>query len=100
MTSLVGLVQLIGRATGVPARAVHVPLEAARRLKPPLLHWHEGETGTALLSIDKALATIDWHPRFGIEAGYRDSYKWYAREGRALYPQDFAREDALLAEFG
>ena len=36
--------------------------------------------------------------RFGIEAGYRDSYQWYRNEGRALYEFDFSRDDALLAE--
>ena len=68
--------------------------------RPPLLHWGEGVAGTAILSIDKALRDIDWTPQFGIEAGYRDSYEWYVREGRALYEFDFSRDEALLAKIG
>ncbi len=73
-------------------------MEIARKQRPPLLHWGEALTGTALLSIDKALRDIDWAPRFGIEDGFRDSYAWYEREGRARYSFDFAADDALLAQ--
>ena len=52
------------------------------------------------MSIDKALRDIDWTPRFGIEAGFRDSYAWYDKEGRGRYAYDFAAEDALLATLG
>ena len=56
--------------------------------------------GTAVLSIEKALRDIDWTPQFGIEAGYRDSYEWFRREGRERYEFDFSRDDALLAQLG
>jgi len=72
----------------------------ARRQHPPLLHWGEGTNGTAILSIEKALADIDWRPQFSIEDGYRDSYEWYLREGRARYEFDYSQDDALLAELG
>ena len=100
ITSIVGVVHLIARAMGVQPRIVHVPMEIARAQRPPLLHWGEAMAGTAVLSIDKALRDIDWTPQFGIEAGYRDSYEWYVREGRALYEFDFSRDEALLAKIG
>jgi nucleoside-diphosphate-sugar epimerase len=62
------------------------------------VHWGEAVTGSAMLSIDKALDHIDWVPRFGIEDGYRDSYAWYDREGRGRYEFDFSRDEALLAQ--
>ena len=100
IASLVGVVQLIGRAMGAKPRVVHVPLEIAREQRPPLVHWGEALTGSAILSIDKALRDLDWAPRFGIEAGYRDAYAWWQREGRGLYTFDYAAEDALLARLG
>lgn len=101
VTSIVGVVHLIASAMGLPKpRIVEVPMEIARRQQPPLLHWGEALTGSAMLSIDKALRDIDWVPRFGIEDGYRDAYQWYDREGRGLYEFDFSRDDALLAELG
>jgi nucleoside-diphosphate-sugar epimerase len=83
---------------GVQPRIVEVPMELARSARPPLVHWGEALTGTALLSIDQALRDIDWTPRFGIEDGFRDSYTWYVREGRGRYTFDFAADDALLAQ--
>lgn len=100
VTTIVGVVHLIAQAMGAKARIVEVPMEIARAQRPPLLHWGEGLMGTAILSIDKALRDIDWRPRFGIEAGYRDSYEWYVREGRGRYTFDFSAEDALLAQLG
>jgi nucleoside-diphosphate-sugar epimerase len=101
ITSIVGVVHLIARAMGAaPPRIVNVPMDRARRQHPPLLHWGEALTGSAMLSIDKALRDIDWQPRFGIEDGYRDAYAWYDREGRGQYQFDFSRDDALLAELG
>jgi len=99
-TSIVGVVHLIAKAMGVQARVAEVPMEIARAQRPPLLHWGEAITGTALLSIGKALEHTDWTPRFGIEDGYRDSYAWYDKEGRAKYEFDFAADDALLARLG
>jgi nucleoside-diphosphate-sugar epimerase len=100
ITTIVGVVHLVAQAMGLKARVVEVPIDIARRQHPPLLHWGEGVAGTAVLSIDKALRDIDWTPRFGIEAGYRDSYEWFQREGRDRYPFDFSADDALLAELG
>lgn len=100
VTSIAGVVHLIGRAMDVKPRIVEVPMALARAQKPPLLHWGEGIMGSAILSIDKALADIDWQPRYGIEDGFRDSYQWYDREGRNRYEIDFSRDEALLAELG
>jgi nucleoside-diphosphate-sugar epimerase len=98
--SLVGVVQLIGRAMGVVPRIVNVPLAIARAHRPPLVHWGEAITGSAILSIDKALRDLDWAPRFGIEEGYRDAYAWWQREGRGAYAFDYSAEDALLTRLG
>jgi nucleoside-diphosphate-sugar epimerase len=98
MTSILGVVHLVGKAMGVEPRVVHVPMAIARSHRPPLLHWGEAITGPALLSIEKGLRDVDWTPHFGIEDGYRDSYAWWQREGRARYRFDFAAEDALLAQ--
>lgn len=98
VTSVVGVVHLIARAMGVQPHVVEVPMDLARKQRPPLVHWGEALTGTALLSIDQALRDIDWAPRFGLEEGFRDSYAWYDREGRGQYTFDFAADDALLAQ--
>lgn len=98
VTTIVGVVHLVARAMGKTAEIVHVPMEIARRQRPPLLHWGEGLAGSAILSIDKALRDIDWTPQFGIEDGYRDSYEWFLREGRGRYTFDFSADDALLAQ--
>ncbi|HEY2750232.1 NAD-dependent epimerase/dehydratase family protein [Phenylobacterium sp.] len=100
VTTIVGVVHLIARAMGATAEVVSVPMEIARSQHPPLLHWGEALAGTAILSIDKALREIEWSPQFGIEDGYRDSYAWYAREGRSRYEHDFSRDDVLLAAIG
>jgi nucleoside-diphosphate-sugar epimerase len=100
VTTIVGVIHLVARAMGMTANIVEVPMAVARRQNPPLLHRGEGTSGTAILSIEKALADIDWRPQFGIEDGYRDSYEWFVREGRGRYEFDFSLDDALLAQLG
>jgi nucleoside-diphosphate-sugar epimerase len=100
VTTIVGVIHLVARAMGMTANIVEVPMEIARRQSPPLLHWGEGTGGTAILSIEKALADIDWVPDFGIEDGFRDSYDWYVREGRGRYAFDFSRDETLIAQLG
>ncbi len=99
ITSVVGVVHLIARALGTKADIVNVPLDVARR-HPPVMHWGEALVGSAFMSIDAALRDIDWAPRFGIEDGYRDAWRWYDAEGRGLYTYDYSSEDAILAELG
>ena len=60
----------------------------------PLVHWGEAIVGGAIISIDKALSDLEWTPAFGLEAGYTDSYEWFAREGRDLFEYDFSADDA------
>ncbi len=96
--SISACVQLMARAVGVEPKIVHVPLEIARRVQPPLVHWGEAIMGSVVFSIDKALGDLDWTPRFGLEEGYRDSYEWFKREGRACYEFDYRRDDAVLAQ--
>jgi nucleoside-diphosphate-sugar epimerase len=100
VTSVTGCITLMARAVGVAADVVHVPMELARRARPPLLHWGEALVGGAMFSIDAMRADLGWEPSFGLEAAYRSSYEWFDREGRDLYDFDFTADDALLARLG
>jgi nucleoside-diphosphate-sugar epimerase len=97
ITSVLGTVQLMARVVGVEANVVHVPMAVARKLSPPLVHWGEALVGGAVLDIRKALGQLDWVPQYGLEAGYRDSYRWFADGGRDRYQFDFRADDELLA---
>jgi nucleoside-diphosphate-sugar epimerase len=102
--SLVNLVRIMARVAGVEPRIVHVPLEAARHLRPPLVHWGEAVMGGAVFSIERALTELDWRPAFGLESGYRDSWEWYRTEGRARYGPELdellAHDDTVLSRLG
>ncbi|CAB4701747.1 MAG: NAD-dependent epimerase/dehydratase family protein [Actinobacteria bacterium] len=95
--SVLGVLEMIGRATGAKPDLVHVPLEVARRRNPPIVHWGEAIMGSTVYSIDKALSDLAWTPKFGIESGYADSYRWYANGGRELYEYDFSADDEVLS---
>jgi UDP-glucose 4-epimerase len=95
-TTILGAVELIGRAAGVAPAVVHVPMEIARRRNPPLVHWGEALVGSQVFSVDKALRDLDWRPQFTIESGYRDSYEWHAAGGRDQYAYDFSKDDEVL----
>jgi len=98
ITSVRGCIELMARAVGVKPDVVEVPLEIARGARPPLVHWGEGIVGGAIVSIDKALADLDWSPSFGLEDGYADSYAWFDKEGRDRFEYDFTADDAVLAQ--
>jgi nucleoside-diphosphate-sugar epimerase len=98
ITSITGCITLMARAMGVQPDIVHVPIEIARRARPPLLHWGEALVGGAMFSIDAALRDLDWSPSFGLEAAYADSWSWFDREGRDRYEYDFSADDAVLAQ--
>jgi nucleoside-diphosphate-sugar epimerase len=98
--SVLGCVRMMAAAAGTEAEIIHVPVETARQLRAPLMHWHEGVNGGSVYSIDKALRELDWTPRFGLEAGYQDSYDWWASEGRDRYEYDFSLDDEVLAMLG
>ncbi|MCW2666763.1 MAG: hypothetical protein JWN57_1725 [Frankiales bacterium] len=100
VTSVIGAVLLMARAVGVPADVVHVPMEIARSVHPPLVHWGEALVGGTSFSISKALAELDWVPRYGVEDGFRDSYAWFAAGGRDQYTFDWTADDAVLAQLG
>lgn len=97
-TSIVGCMKLMARVVGVEPDIINVPLDIARRARPPLVHWGEAIVGGATFSIDKALAHLDWEPQLGLEAAYRDSYSWFASEGRDLFDYDFASDDVVLGQ--
>ncbi len=89
LTSVLGCVRLMAKVMGVEAEVEHVPMDEARRARPPLVHWGEALVGSAVFSIDKALRELDWAPSFGLEAAYRDSWEWFDREGRDRFEYDF-----------
>jgi nucleoside-diphosphate-sugar epimerase len=99
-TSILGSVRLMAKAVGVEPEVVHVPLDVARGMHPPLVHWGEALVGGAVFAIDKALRDLDWTPQFGLESGYQDSYDWFRSGGRERYTFDFSRDDELLARLG
>ena len=92
--SILNAVRVMAKAVGVEPNIVHVPLDIARRFH--LVHWGEAIMGGATFSIDKAMAELDWTPRFGLEDGYRDSYDWFVNGGRDRYEYDFSQDDAVL----
>jgi nucleoside-diphosphate-sugar epimerase len=97
VTSVLGCVRLMARAVGVEPEIVHVPLEVARTVRPPLVHWGEALVGGAMFSVDALRDDVGWVPRFGLEAAYRSSYDWFAEEGRDRYEFDFSGDDAVLS---
>ena len=100
VTSIVGAIEMMARVVGVRPEIVNVPMDVARRWSPPIVHWGEALVGGTIFSADKALADLDWTPRFGIESGYADSYAWFVAGGRDRYEYDFSAEDQLLAQLG
>jgi hypothetical protein len=75
-----------------------VPMDVARAQPTPLVHWGEALVGGMIFSIDKALADLDWSPRYGLEDGFRQSYEWFASGGRDRYEFDFRADDTALAQ--
>ncbi len=100
ITSVLGQMRMMAAAAGVEPNIVHVPVDIARSLRAPLIHWGEALNGGAMYSIDKARRDLDWEPRWGLEAGYRDSYRWWAGGGRERYEYDFSLDDEVLARLG
>lgn len=98
ITSVEGSIRLMAKAVGVEPEIVHVPMEIARRARPPLLHWGEALVGGAMFSIEAALRDLDWSPQFGLLDGYADAYKWFATGGRELFEYDFTNDDALVSQ--
>lgn len=99
-TSVLGCIRLMAEAAGVEPNIVHVPLDVARRLNPPLIHWGEGVLGGTVYSIDKALADLEWAPSYTLAEAYADSYAWFDKEGRDKFEYDalFARDEELLRQ--
>lgn len=97
VTSVHGCMRLMAQVAGVEPNIVHVPLELARRQRPPLLHWGEALTGGAIFANDKAKADLGWQPQMGLEAAYRDSFEWWRDDGRDRFEHDFSGDDDLLA---
>src|SRR3546814_11443613 len=87
----------MAKAVGVESDIVHVPMELARRARPPLLHWGEAIAGGATFSIDKDLRDTDWKPSYNLEAAYPSSYDWFDSDGRYKFECDFGGDARALA---
>ena len=98
VTSVLGCIALMARVVGVKPEIVHVPMEIARRARPPLLHWGESLLGGTIYSTDKARRDLDWEPSFGLEDAYRQSYEWFRDGGRDRYEFDFSSDDEILSQ--
>lgn len=96
-TSILGAVRMMADAVGVEPEIVTVPLDLARRQRPPIVHWGEGLVGGAVFSVERGMADLGWRPRFTIAEGYRDSYEWFAAGGRDRYEYDFSGDESILA---
>ena len=97
-SSVFGCIRLMADAVGVEPNIVYVPMDVAKRLPHPLLHWGEATMGGVMYSIEKALTDLDWRPQFGLADGYKDAYEWFAHEGRDRYEYDFSYDDEVLAQ--
>ena len=92
------LVRAAAQAMGREPNIVHVPNTTpaqARRfffyLINPML----------IFNIERAKRELAWAPRFDIEAGMADSYRWYRESGYAgTFEPDFSAEDEVLAGLG
>jgi len=90
------LVRAAAAAAGREAEIVHVPVrnnEEARRF------FFFQPRPTQIYSIERARRELGWQPAFDIDAGLRDSYRWYRETGYAQrHTFDFSEEDKVLAE--
>lgn len=96
-TSILGAVHLMARAVGVRPEIVHVPQELAATWPHPLVHWGESRVGGMVVSVESAVRDLGWRPRFDLEDGYRDSYRWFRDGGRDQYTYEaLDHDDELL----
>ena len=96
ITSIRGAVQMMARAVGVEPDVVNVPLDIARTLRPPLVHWGEAPRRRDGV-LDRQGAD---RPRLAsrstaLEDGYRHSYEWFVAGGRDRYEFDFSADHAV-----
>lgn len=99
-TSVVAYMRLLGKVVGVEPKLVTVPRDIAKTIRPPIIHWAEWYRGGAVFSIEKAKRDLGWQPRFGLEAGLADAYRWFNEEGRSWYEYDFTQDEQVLASLG
>lgn len=95
--SIGNYLRLMGRVVGVEPELVFIPRDIAKAIRPPILHWAEWYRGGVVFSIDKARRELGWEPKFGLEDGLRDSYRWFHEEGRNSYEFDYTQDDQVLA---
>lgn len=96
-TSVAGYMRMMARVVGVEPKLLTIPRDRAKEYRPPLVHWAEWYRGGAVFSIEKTKVDLGWEPRFGLEEGLADAYRWFSEEGRGWYEFDFSMDDAILA---
>ena len=96
--SIMSYMKLMGKAVGVDPTIMTIPPSLATTTASPIVHWLEANHGSMIFSIDKARRDLGWEPRFTLESGLADSYRWFSAGGRDRYSYDFSIDDAVLAE--
>jgi nucleoside-diphosphate-sugar epimerase len=92
-----GYVQTLGHIVGREPDILFVDLERRRAMKVPV--WPYAWRESLILSIEKAKRDLGWEPSFDFEAGHRQTYDWFEREGVAeKLKYDFSAEEQALAE--
>jgi nucleoside-diphosphate-sugar epimerase len=92
-----GYVKVLARIVGREPDILFVGLDRMRTIKTPAwpYTWHE----SLIFTTEKAKRDLGWEPRFDLEAGHRQTYDWFQREGIAeKLRYDFSGEDQELAE--
>lgn len=70
VASIAAAVHFMAKAVGVDVNIAPVPLEVARRQRPPLVHW-ASRSWAARSTPFTGTRRATWRPRFGLEDGYR-----------------------------
>lgn len=94
-----GYVSALARIVGREPDILFVGLDRMRALKTR--PWPYALQESQVFSVEKAKRDLGWAPRFDLEAGHRQTYDWFQREGMAEKLQyDFSAEDEALADLG
>lgn len=103
-----GYVDACAEAVGVEPKKVFVPAPVmdglhaedfacsrylVQRMAPNLRPWNE----SALISIDRLRAAVNWEPEYTFNASVRQTWKWFVESGTSdARTFDWTPEDALL----
>lgn len=90
------LVRAAAAAAGREAEIVYLPDTTRRSEAGRYFFWQTRPT--QVYSTEAARRDLAWAPRFDIDEGLRDAWRWYRESGYAeAHPYDFGAHDELLA---